>query len=739
MASRPRFPLAEIDLNSFPRDEEQITKQLPGLPDLNTNVGGDAVFDLNFPMSDRPSSTQPLIDWNEGSPKHANSSGGRLGNLYCDPLMTSVGHKITVRQRWTPTPVQLQILVGFFDQGIGTPTKQKIKEITSELSQHGQISETNVYNWFQNKRARSKRKQLVASSNNANNPGSGVHPCPALPPLMSAPVPESTKGHGHSLSPSDVMEAPAHNTAPPPFTIEERGPSLPPSTSVVSPPVGGGAPPPLPVQVHAPSKSPTAPHEKEPIIYPLEDGYPMEAAKEESNDGENGVMDEAQEQGSDGTYYSDTDEFEEQGSDGLNDFNMDEFEEQGSDGLNNFDMDEFEEQGSDGLNYSDMDEFEELGSDGLNDSNMDEAREEGSNGIRRLTTLKNEEREAIYRVLLQNYVNGKVKRGVKKMLASAYSISTKIVHRIWKQGMSIGDVRHRKTHNCGRKRIQIDEAQVRSIPLSKRSTFRCMATALKTSKSTCQRLHKRGFFRRHSNSVKPLLTPENKIERLRFCIDMLEENNIQQDPTFKARPRFDEEGNELFSGKIGCFPLVTQEPAIRSSVNRPAGTLETKPVTYVNRGVIKNYLLEKVLPAIKSKWPSYDKRNPIYIQQDNARTHVGVNDVDFSIQSLQQKGAPRTVDELVSAVMKAFEEFSSFESNKIFLTLQTVMEKIIERKGCNVYDVPHIGKEKLDREGRLPKVWKCDRTIVQEARELLGDSPAQTSESAAQTSENAVE
>ncbi|OMO67290.1 hypothetical protein CCACVL1_20632 [Corchorus capsularis] len=98
-----------------------------------------------------------------------------------------------------------------------------------------------------------------------DNPGSGLHSSPALAPLMSAPVPESTEGHGHSLSPSDVTEPPAQNTAPPPFTIEERGPSLPPSTSVVSPPVGG-APPPLPVQAHAPSKSPTAPHEKAPII-----------------------------------------------------------------------------------------------------------------------------------------------------------------------------------------------------------------------------------------------------------------------------------------------------------------------------------------------------------------------------------------------------------------------------------------------------------------------------------------
>ncbi|XVE69983.1 hypothetical protein DITRI_Ditri10aG0035100 [Diplodiscus trichospermus] len=77
--------------------------------------------------------------------------------------------QITARQRWTPTPVQLQILERIFDQGTGTPSKQKIKQITSELSQHGQISETNVYNWFQNRRARSKRKQLVSSSNNAES------------------------------------------------------------------------------------------------------------------------------------------------------------------------------------------------------------------------------------------------------------------------------------------------------------------------------------------------------------------------------------------------------------------------------------------------------------------------------------------------------------------------------------------------------------------------------------------
>ncbi|KAL1820297.1 hypothetical protein ACET3Z_015166 [Daucus carota] len=109
---------------------------------------------------------QQLVDLHKSLTNQHDLAGVRMGNPYCDP---SMGHKITGRQRWTPTPVQLQILERMFEQGNGTPSKQKIKEITSELSQHGQISETNVYNWFQNRRARSKRKQQVSAPNNAES------------------------------------------------------------------------------------------------------------------------------------------------------------------------------------------------------------------------------------------------------------------------------------------------------------------------------------------------------------------------------------------------------------------------------------------------------------------------------------------------------------------------------------------------------------------------------------------
>lgn len=76
-----------------------------------------------------------------------------------------MGQKFASRQRWTPSQTQLQILEKLFQQGNGAPSKQRIKEISVELSQYGQISETNVYNWFQNRRARTKRKQQGGSNN----------------------------------------------------------------------------------------------------------------------------------------------------------------------------------------------------------------------------------------------------------------------------------------------------------------------------------------------------------------------------------------------------------------------------------------------------------------------------------------------------------------------------------------------------------------------------------------------
>ncbi|GMH11801.1 hypothetical protein Nepgr_013642 [Nepenthes gracilis] len=72
----------------------------------------------------------------------------RLGNLHCTFVGTPV-HKLSARQGWTPAPVQLQILECILCHGIRARSKQKIKEVAKEVTPHGQISETKVYDWFQ--------------------------------------------------------------------------------------------------------------------------------------------------------------------------------------------------------------------------------------------------------------------------------------------------------------------------------------------------------------------------------------------------------------------------------------------------------------------------------------------------------------------------------------------------------------------------------------------------------------
>ncbi|MCH90256.1 transposase [Trifolium medium] len=222
-----------------------------------------------------------------------------------------------------------------------------------------------------------------------------------------------------------------------------------------------------------------------------------------------------------------------------------------------------------------------------------------------------------------------------------------------------------------------------------------------------------------------------------------------------ARPRFDAEGNVTFDGKIGVFPFITKETAKRTSVNRAAGTLVTKPIISVTREISRKFLIEKVVPAIKEKWPRDEIGYPIFIQQDNARCHVSVKDAEFcavatadgfdirlmcqppnspdlnildigffsSIQSIQEKITTKTIDELVQAVETAFEIFEVDTSNRIFLTLQTCMVEIMKRKGSNQYDIPHIKKTVLQRQGQLPTQIKCDLSLVEEVRHYLSMLP----------------
>jgi hypothetical protein len=169
-------------------------------------------------------------------------------------------------------------------------------------------------------------------------------------------------------------------------------------------------------------------------------------------------------------------------------------------------------------------------------------------------------------------------------------------------------VAHKKTKWVGRKKKSIDYARIASIPFRKRTTLRSLAAELHVSVGTMHNRFKMGKLKRHSSALKPCLKEENKRSRLRFYFSMLDQSTLNSNPKFidmhnivhidekwfymtkkkrtyyllpeeedpyraiqnknsigkvmflamVAMPRYDQHGNEIFPGKLGVFPFVTE-------------------------------------------------------------------------------------------------------------------------------------------------------------------------------------
>jgi len=349
-------------------------------------------------------------------------------------------------------------------------------------------------------------------------------------------------------------------------------------------------------------------------------------------------------------------------------------------------------------------------------------------------------RKQVYQALLARSNNGILHKKDTQIIADRFDLHLRTVQRIWRRGKTqLANsvpvvVSSLKKGRVGRKAIPIDLEALCDIPLKERMTIQDVCAKLNISKWKVQRYLRRGLLRRHSSSIKPYLTEGNKKTRLKWCIDMIE-RGLSGDPRFKdffdfifidekwfyltqkskkyyllseeddphrtcknknyiprlmflcvcARPRF-RDGECIFYGRIGCFPLVTYEPAQRSNAitGRVRGDMIMKPITSITRDVIREFMINQVLPAIRAKWPREDVGNPIFIQQDNAPSHLKLDDPFFcehakrdgfdirlisqppnspdfnildlgfflAIQAIQYKKNAKTIQDLVPAVQQ---------------------------------------------------------------------------------------
>jgi len=142
---------------------------------------------------------------------------------------------------------------------------------------------------------------------------------------------------------------------------------------------------------------------------------------------------------------------------------------------------------------------------------------------------------------------------------------------------------------------------------------------------------------------------------------------------------------------------------------------------------------------------------PIFIQQDNACTHIAIDDPAFvqaaqadgwdirltsqppnspdlnvldlgifaAIQALSEKGTPNNIKDIVLKVNEAYQNYPVDKSNRIFLTQQGCMMEIMKHNGGQHYNIPHMKKKTLELQGRLPTTLSCPLQLHSQAMQFV--------------------
>ncbi|KAF5188963.1 Transposase, Tc1-like protein [Thalictrum thalictroides] len=153
---------------------------------------------------------------------------------------------------------------------------------------------------------------------------------------------------------------------------------------------------------------------------------------------------------------------------------------------------------------------------------------------RKKPNLTEEERRAIWELLLTKRRpddSNKLLPSAAPEVGNQFGVSAITVRKLFQRGLDslnngavVANVTANKKDRVGRKKsITVTAEQVMTIPLLKRQNIRSLAAQLNISKSTAHRICKANkLIKPHSNAIKPFLTSENKVQRVRYCLSHLE-------------------------------------------------------------------------------------------------------------------------------------------------------------------------------------------------------------------------
>ncbi|KAG3136277.1 hypothetical protein PI126_g17884 [Phytophthora idaei] len=301
--------------------------------------------------------------------------------------------------------------------------------------------------------------------------------------------------------------------------------------------------------------------------------------------------------------------------------------------------------------------------------------------------LSDSEHEHVLMSLLQRSVEGVPRRGAINQVATLIRVHRRTISRQWErakeQEAETGSL-HAVSHHHDRGRQMMDLSvrleNLRITPFERRSTILSASMARGASRATLQRRVSSGELVDATSNVKPLLTDENKTDRLAWCIMHVQPVSIpfndrydaihvneklfyltavrrryyllpgEEAPHRQVRSRSyikDADAGCSFQTKKGHgvefvlqrqarYPaFIVQAPAVRSSARRPACAIATKEGR-VAKATYRKMLIERLLPAIRERWPSAGGGMHLLMQLDNTPAHIAATDAAFVAATSQQ-------------------------------------------------------------------------------------------------------
>ncbi|KAG7344232.1 hypothetical protein IV203_022240 [Nitzschia inconspicua] len=217
--------------------------------------------------------------------------------------------------------------------------------------------------------------------------------------------------------------------------------------------------------------------------------------------------------------------------------------------------------------------------------------------------------------------------------------------------------------------------EIKNIDPTARRTIRSLAGAVGIPVMTIWRMKQSKKLKVHTMALKPKLNDDHRLNRLFHCIAKNDKNTINSvaEMTFKSmynEIHIDEKWFFLVRDGLRCIVTQDEPPPKAISVSHKSHITKVMFLSALARPRF-NHTTRQEFDGLIGIYP--------------------VGEIDMYSRYYQT--APKDALELIEMVEETYKNYPAKKLNRIWLTLQSVMNQVINQRGDNDYTIPHMKKK----------------------------------------------